>query len=205
MQLDIRTNVEDVLRELDGFVEEVARVAVPRALNKLAKQVEVVAVRLIAEEYGVGAAQMRKYLRLALSSGPDVPARLIARGKGFPLVLFHPRGGRRRDKGVTVRIKGRNVLIPHAFILALGGGDRQVFARGSYTAREGGRFEPTGERMGRFRYGRRRFPISLLRTFGPPEAIRNRRVVDGMVARAKEQAAKVLTQEIRFASRGRGR
>jgi hypothetical protein len=196
MRITTKTNVDEVLRDLDKYVADVTQVAVPRALNKLARQVQTTALRLIADEYDVSPGQMRKYLRLTLSSGPDVPASIVAKGSGFPLVLFRPR---KHPKGIMVRIKGRDILIPHAFLLTIGGGDRQVFARGSYTAREGGRFVPTGERMGRFRFGRKRFPISLLRTFGPPETLRNRRVVEGMIARMQEQAAKVLAQEIRFA------
>jgi hypothetical protein len=127
---------------------------------------------------------------------------------------------RGKGGGVSVLLKGRRVLIPHAFIF-----QGQVFARGTYnasasgagtTGRQAGKrrkrgirettgrsaFEATGESFGRFSYGRNRFPITLLRSTTPPAALMNQDVIDAMNARIQEQAPNVIKNAIKFATRG---
>jgi hypothetical protein len=62
-------------------------------------------------------------------------------------------------------------------------------------------FEPTGERWGRFAFGRNRFPITLLRTTSPPKALMNTDVVDAINERIAEQTPSVMKWAIAQALR----
>ncbi|HEY1283004.1 MAG TPA: phage tail protein [Steroidobacteraceae bacterium] len=196
MRLSARTNVDQVLRDLDDYVKTAVDVAMPRAVNKLADQAETAGLRKISDIYGVGPRTMEQYVTVDRASAKDLRATINAKGKGFPLTLFNPRQSR---LGVTVRIKGRTVLIPHAFIARMHNGHVGVFARGAYGAR--GAQLLTGEMFGRFAFGRSRLPINELYTSSPPDALANPDVLDAMQKRVDEQASKVIGQEIRFAVR----
>lgn len=196
MRLGVTTNSKQVESELDAFAAAIA-IAAPRAANKLLDQAQTVGVRSIASIYGVGQRDFTRYLRRreALQGSPS--AALIAGGRGFPLASFQPRQTKR---GVSVRIKGRRIVIPHTFLASMRSGHQGVFARGAYKGR--GVTRLSGETFGRFRFGRRRLPINELFTFGPSDALANTDVIDAMNERVDEQQGKVLKQEIAFALRG---
>lgn len=219
LRLKTKTNLEDVLASFDRFSEQVRGTALTIAINKLGDQARVAGLRAIRKRYGLTIADIGPYFEFVEASRAPLEYKIVAKGKGFPLALFKPRVVRGKGGGVSVTLVGRRVLIPHAFIF-----QGQVFARGSYnanaagsgtTGRRAGRrrkrgireltgrsaFEPTGERFGRFAYGRHRFPITLLRTTTPPSVLLNPEIVDVMNARIEEQAASVLRNALRFASR----
>lgn len=221
LTLRTKTNVEDVLRGLDAFASNVSDVAMGIAVNKLGEQAKVAGLRAIRKRYGLTIAEISPYFDFVEASRKPLAYTIVAKGKGFPLSLFKPRIVRGRGGGVSVVLVGRRVLIPHAFIFA-----GQVFARGTYNAnalggtsgkgagkrRKAGirertgrsAFEPTGERLGRFAFGRRRFPITLLRTTTPPSVLLNDEIVKVMNERIAEQAPAVIRNAIRFATRGGG-
>lgn len=219
--LRTKTNLEDVLRQLDGWASDVAGVAMTVAINKLGEQAKVAGLRAIRKRYGLTIAEISPYFDFVEAARKPLAYTIVAKGKGFPLSLFKPRIVKGRGGGVSVVLVGRRVLIPHAFIF---GG--QVFARGTYnasasgsgtTGRRAGKrrkagirertgrsaFEATGERLGRFAFGRHRFPITLLRTTTPPSVLTNEEIVEVMSARIAEQAPTVLRNALKFAARGR--
>lgn len=204
MALRASTNEAEVFAALDAWVDGVHDVAVPRTLNKVMDQAETAGLRVVASLYRVGPRTMEKYLTRGLAKPGDLVATLTAKGLGFPLYVFQPRQTR---AGVSVLLKGRRVTIPHAFfktrkgkVISMKSGHVGVFARGAYGGK--GKINPTGETSGRFHFGKGRFAINELFTFGPPQAMNNRDVIEAMNDRAREQIPAVLAQEIRYASRG---
>jgi hypothetical protein len=212
MRITTKTNVDEVLRDLDAFVADVTQVAMPRALNKLAEQAQTVGLRAVAQEYGLPVGQFRKYLRMKRArEGADFEASITAKGSGLPLYLFAPRQVR---GGVSVKVKGRRFIVPHAFIARMRSGRVGVFARGAYGGKAVPGAGPTGQRFGRFVFHRgvhkvradrvrTALPINELYTFGPAEAWSAESVTQAMADRVEQQAAKVIAQEVRFAARGR--
>jgi len=195
VKVGLSTNVDQVLADLDGFVDDVVRIAAPRALDKLRDQAKTAGFRKISEIYDIGPRTMDRYASLTFANGRTLEASINVKGAGFPLYAFAPRQTR---LGVSIRIKGKRVVIPHTFIAKMPSGHVGVFARGTYA----GRFQfKRGRRITKPRKARTELPINELFSFAPPDALSNPDVVDAMQARVDEQAGKVLKQEIRFASR----
>lgn len=200
MRLSLSTNMDEVFAQMDRFVEQAQTVAVPRALNRLRDQAQTVGLRRVSEIYRVGPRTMDRYLTVHMASARNLEASITVRGMGFPLYTFNPRPTK---DGVSVSIKGRRVVVPHAFLASMESGHRGVFSRGAYGGKSSkSQFVPTGKKFGKFLLGRKRLPINELFTFGPTEAFRSDEVVEAMQARMHEQAARVLEREMRFASRG---
>lgn len=199
MGLKASHNLDEVLDAVDAWAGAAVEVAGPRTLNKLLDQAQVAGLRKISSIYQVGPRTMERYLTTKLASSGSLSATLVAKGAGFPLYLFSPRQVRGKKGGTRVRVKGRTFLIPHAFIARMRSGHVGVFARGAYGGK--GKQDFTGERFGRFHFGKRRYSINELFTFGPPEALRNPEVTGAMNDRVEEQFGKVFEQEIRFATR----
>lgn len=217
MRVAVSTNLDDAFSQLERGVNAALAVALPRALNKLGDQAKVAGLRKITEVYRIRRSDLVPYFDVRVARPGAVESAIVAKGKGFPLRLFNPV---KTDRGIRVTVKGKSFEIPHAFFANLGIG-LQVFARGTYNGnRTAGAYTPgrrkaglgkatgrspyvpTGERFGKFNFGRLRFPITLLRTMSPPDALSNPEVNRAMMDRVEEQTAKVLKQEIRFASRG---
>jgi hypothetical protein len=197
----LRTNVDEVFAKLDGFVDAVRSVAGPRAVNKLGAQAQTAGFRRISEVYGIGPRTTERYATVKVASvGAPIPEFVLTlKGNGFPLADLNPTQTR---KGVSVRIKGRRYLFPHAFLARMPNGHLGVMARGAYGGK--GIADATGESIGRFVLGRSRLPINELRTFGPASTLREASVIDAMQSRVAEQATKVFAQEVRFATQGSG-
>jgi hypothetical protein len=192
----VRTNADEVFAEMDRFIDQARTVAIPRAMNKLIDQAQTAGLRKISDVYGIGPRTMEKYVTTRLATASALEASITAKGKGFPLSMFQPRQTR---NGVSVRIKDRRVIVPHAFMATMPNGHVGVFARGAYGGK--GVLVFTGSTFGRFKFGRRRLPINELYTLSPPDALSNDDVTRAMQDRVDQQAAKVLAQELAFASR----
>lgn len=206
MGLRATTNADEVIGKLDAFMATVVNTAVPRALNKLRDQARTAGIRELSRIYGIPVRKVDdpKFLSTSDASPSNFAASITVKGAGFPLMLFDPRQTR---AGVSVTIKGRRITIPHAFIGVMKSGHVGVFARGSYGGKyfkrrsNKGRFVSTGASFGRFQFGNQRLPINELFTFSPPDAFSNEQVTDVMNKRVEEQAEKVFTSEVSFASR----
>lgn len=195
--LRVRTNVDDVFRSIDAFVDDCRTIAAPRALTKLRDQAKTAGFRKIADIYKIGVRELDKYATLKPASAVSPDATITIKGKGFPLYIFQARQTR---KGVSVTVKGRRHVYPGTFIARLRSGRVGVFARGSYGGKGSG-FVGSGQSIGRFQLGRKRLPINELFTFAPPDTLRNAEVTRAMSDRVAEQAPKVFAQEARFLSR----
>lgn len=195
--LKTRTNGDEVMKDLADYLRLVVTVALPRAENKLIDQAKTAGLAQINAIYRIGPRAFDKYVTLKRASNGDLEAELTVRGRGLPLQLFSPL---KTKKGVSVLIKGRRVLIPHAFLATMKSGHVGVFARGAYGGK--GKIVPTGETFGRFAFGKKRFAINELFTFAAPDAFSNPDVVDAMQKRVADQASAVIEHEIAFATGG---
>lgn len=195
MGLRARTNEDQVFADMDAFVARAQSIAMPRAINKLADQAQVAGFRAINDIYKIGPRTMEKYARIELAGPNKLEATINVKGAGFPLYAFQPRQTR---QGVSVLIKGKRVLILHAFIATLPNGHTGVFARGAYGGKSRHNIAATGHGSSGFVFGRGRLPINELYTLSPPDAFGNPEVTQAMNDRVEEQAAKVIAQEIRF-------
>jgi hypothetical protein len=195
MRLSAKTNADEVFADMDRFVERAQAIAVPRALNKLLDQAQVAGFRTINDIYKIGPRTMEKYARATLAGAGKLEASINVKGAGFPLYAFQPHQTR---TGVSVLIKGKRVLILHAFIATLPNGHTGVFARGAYGGKSSHALRPAGRGASGFQFGRGRLPINELYTLSPPDAFSNPDVVQAMNDRVEAQAPSVLQQEIRF-------
>ena len=195
MQVRVSSNIDAVMKDFDALESAIVDVAMPRALNELRDQAQVAGLREIASQYDVGPRTMEKYVSVKFATAADLEAKISVKGRGFPLADMRPRQTR---AGVTVSIKGKRILVPHAFMVAKFG--EHVFARGGYQGKTGG-VRPTGEAFGRFQFGKGRLPLGELFTFGPVEAFGNAAVTEAMNDRVDAQAGAVLKRELRFAAR----
>lgn len=191
-----RAAAEQVCADLDSYGAVVAAVAVPRALNRLGEQAQTAGLRKISEVYSIGPTAFRKYVSTKPATTGDALFEITCKGKGLPMELFSPR---QTKQGVSVLIKGKRILIPHAFIARMPNGHVGVFARGSYGGK--GKNVASGETFGRFAFGRKRLAINELFTFSPPDAFGSDDVQQAMRDRVDEQAASVLAHEIEFAAK----
>lgn len=200
MRLSVTTNADQVLREIDDYVARLKRAAT-RAVNELAETAKVAGLREISNRYGIGPRAFEKYVTVRLARGEETGAEIVVRGRGLPLFLFQ---ARQTKRGVSVKLKGRRFVIPHAFIKQMTSGHVGVFARGAYGGKEV--LRKSGDRFGRFVFGysrrrrsdRSRFSINELFTFAPPDAFANESVTMAMVDRVEEQLGRVVKRAIAF-------
>lgn len=215
-RLRLSTNIDTLLVQLDALEQRIADVAVPRTLNRLATVAKSECLTAVGDRYGVAPRNLSPYFGVRVASVDDRTAAVTATGKGFPLTLFPHVEDRRPGGGVIVTIKGHAVFFPHAFLKSIGG-NLQVWARGSYRgslqrAGSGGNtrgikgkravFMPTGERFGKFEFGRQRFPITLLRSASAPDALSDPVVQSAMTTRIENEAPAILARNIQAAARG---
>lgn len=215
MRLTTRSNADEVGRDLDRLGDAVQR-ASTRTANRLAEQAQVAGLREVDRVYGIGPRAFEKYVTTRLARDGEFEASLVCKGPGLPVYAFAPRPTR---KGVSVRIKGRRFLIPHAFVARMRSGRVGVFARGAYGGK-GAQGRLSGETFGRFAFirgskrvqgkrtdgkGQKRsgLPINELYTFAPPEAFASESVTKAMDDRVQDQLDKVAKQELSFALRAR--
>lgn len=198
MKLGVSANFDKFEADLDAWGAAVST-GVPRALAKLADQAETAGTRKAAEVYSLPVRAIANYWAVQPPSTQDeFEASVNAKGAGFPLSDFQPR---QTKAGVSVSVKGRRFVIPHAFKATMGSGHQGVFARGRYGG--GGALVPSGETFGRFVFGKARLPINELYTFAPPDTLDNQEVRAAMEDRVQQQAAAVIDHEIRFAFKGK--
>lgn len=195
MKLKLRDNAAQVERDFDKFVEGVIRAKV-RAANTVIAQAERAGFAEIQAVYQIAPKVMSGYASTRLASQGELEASITVKGRGFPLSTFNPRPG---PKGVTVTIKGRDVLFPHSFMVPSRFG-RNVFARGAYGGK--GVSKPSGDSFGRFAFSTPRLPINKFYSFAPPDAFSNARVIAAMDDVVANEMPKQLERELKAAGRG---
>lgn len=178
--------------QLDRLAANI-RKAQARAANELRRQARTAGLRAVNDEYSIGPRTMEQYVSETVATEDSPEATLTVKGKRLPMSAFKPIVTKR---GVSVLVKGRRVLIAHAFIGQFG----QVVARGAYQGRKP--IRPRGDRFQGFQFGKGRLPVSALQGISAAEAFGARVVVDAMNNRIDEQSAAVLKRELAAVARG---
>jgi hypothetical protein len=109
------------IASVDDFKNRRMRRAAAMALNKTGDGVRVDASREIRKRFKVKVAVVNKAFTIWRASADRLTCTVGVRGRPLNLGNFSPRQTKR---GVTVDVKGRRKLIPHAFIVQRG--DAQV-------------------------------------------------------------------------------
>lgn len=126
MKLQVTTNIQDVVRELDAAKVEM-RPALVRALNRTADRIKVRAAREVrAAGYKLKAADVKNAIRISRASSGRLRADTIASGRPIDLVKY---GARQVGDGVSVDVMQGRKVVAHAFIANLPNGGRQVLVR----------------------------------------------------------------------------
>ena len=202
MRLNVTDNADKAERDLSALYERIVSTALPRTINALLGSAQTAGFRQIAQTYQIPARTMEQYASQQLASAANLEASITVKGKGLPLSMFNPRSG---PQGVTVTIKGRDVLFPHSFMVP-GRFGLNVFARGAYGGK--GVSRPTGESFGRFVFdrggvgARHGLPINKFYTFAPPDAFDNPVTVQAMQDNTAERAPAQLQRELSAVVRG---
>jgi hypothetical protein len=200
LKVKVTTNVDEVVDSVGEKIRSAQSRAVPRALRVLGERERRIAVRGIARVYGLTQAKIDEYITSSLDQS-HLEYIIRARGKGLPLMLFNPR---QTKQGVRVRIKGRSITIPHAFIGTMRSGHIGVFARGAYGGKSSGSrpLRRRGDVFGRFVFGLGRLPINELFTTGVPVMMRNEDIQSVVISDLEQRAAQEFARQYRDALRG---
>lgn len=194
MKLDIQIDTKLVERELQGLSRDIKEKALSSALNKTASRARTAAARAIRDQYQLSSRAVRNAIRIKRSNYQTLTATMLVEGKPFPVMAF---GARQNKSGVSFRLKGRRVMIPHAFIATMSSGHKGVFARGGYPKSVG--VINTGETWGgKFKFGVNRTPINELKTFSVPYAFMNSSVQRELRYQITEIFPKLFMHEIEW-------
>jgi hypothetical protein len=191
IRFDVRHDLGKAAEQMAGLAAGLREKATTRAINKVAAQGKTAAAREIKQEYQISTRVISRSISLRRAGRGVLQAVIAAQGGPLPMIAFQ---ARQSKLGVTIKVKGRSITVPHAFIKSMKSGHQGVFARGGYK----GSMRRTGESFGRFKFGRGRLPIGELFTMSVPNGFSNKVVQDKVMARVREQFPKVLAQEINY-------
>ena len=113
MALSVQSNIDKVMREFRGMDKKIVKKATVTALNKMVKEVAVVAKRELAEKTGLKKATVSKKIKTRKAKRSDLTARLTVEGRHFNLIEF---GARQIKAGVSHKGWGRRQTTKSAFI-----------------------------------------------------------------------------------------
>ena len=189
IHVDIRPAIKAIRKLSYDLDRNNFRLAVSRALNHTIKKAKTSASREIKDQYNIRrVSDVKKSLRVNLSSREILEAQLIATGSPMPLIAFRPR---QIKKGVSVQVfRGQRKRIKKAFIATMRSGHTGVFARGRYSS-DG--FV--------FRYQRARphgndLPITELKTTSIPGALSNDVVLKNLTSKLNADFPNRLQHEV---------
>ena len=194
MKLDIQIDTKFAERELQELSRDIQQKALSSALNKTASRARTAAARAIRDQYQLSSRAVRNAIRIKRSNYRTLTVTMLVEGKPFPVMAF---SAKQNKSGVSFRLKGRRVMIPHAFIATMSSGHKGVFARGGYPKAVG--VIKTGEAWGgKFSFGVNRTPINELKTFSVPYAFMNSSVQRELRYQITEIFPKIFIHEIEW-------
>jgi hypothetical protein len=125
MQLQVTTNVRDVIAELNAAASE-TKPAVVRALNRMVAAIKVRAAREVrAAGYKLKISDIKQAIQIRRATPSRLRADAVASGKPIPLIKY---GAKQVSSGVSVDVLDGRKVIAHAFIANTAKGP-QVFIR----------------------------------------------------------------------------
>lgn len=125
MQIDIRSNVSDVLERLNRRRDDVLEKAIPRALNRTGDMAATYANRRLRQAgYNFKAGEIADAIYLSKASRSRMTVVMRVRRRAKLLLSFN---AKETKQGVRVKVKGTTKLIKGAFIGQLRNGEQAVF------------------------------------------------------------------------------
>jgi len=194
IQVQIKSNLEDVRKRFGTLAKDVEEKATVSALNRTATTVRAAAVREIRAEYpGLKAGAIRDELKITRARRDQLEAIITLKGDRIPLIDF---SARQTKKGVSVQIKRGRKLIPHAFIATMKSGHKGVFVRVKSVKPLVFRFGP-GSRLTQKKND---LPIAELSSLSLPRAFVNKNVQAVLKRLAAETFSKNFAAELSYRS-----
>lgn len=191
--VNVTSNANSVIMEMQAMATEMREKATVRALNKTMEQVRTQASRAVrAEGYNLKAATIKAAMKMHRARAGQLWARLVASGKPVPLMQY---GARQTRKGVSVNVQKGRKLIPGAFIARMRNGRVGVFVRDEKAARR--------PRMKSNKYA----DLPIRELFGPsvPAGLANAKVQEALQRLIEEKFPQILASEARFVIERSGR
>ena len=126
--LQVKLDIDPVLRSLDRLGIQLAEKAITRSLNETIKSVKTNASRKVREELTILAKDVKRELSVRRARRGELEAAVIVTVTPTGLIKFR---ARQTARGVTVQVKrkGGRKRLPHAFIAKMPSGHRGVFTR----------------------------------------------------------------------------
>jgi len=194
IQIDT-SQVDNLLKELEGFEEEVAS-ATYHALNRTIDQVITQTARVVKQNYAIKdtAQDIKKTFRGGIKrpTKTDLTASLTSRGHtlSFAHFPFSPKKPPKRPK------KGFKSAFQKAVVVTIKKSTGAVLSRKGFVAHTGAK-DPAKVQYNVFkRLGRKRLPIAPIRTLSIPQMISNEKVSDEIQKFAQDKFHERLEHEI---------
>lgn len=183
--VNVRSNINQVLMELQAASREMCDTAVMRALNKTAEMVKVQAAREVRSAgYNLKVSTIKLGIKLRRAMPGNLRATVVANGRPIPLIQY---AARQTGKGVTVNVQRGRKLIAGAFIATMPNGHRGVYVREA-----GGRHKRVNKGG---KVGWHQLPIREL--FGPsvPDGLANKAVQGVLQQMIVDKFPQILQRE----------
>lgn len=193
--VNVRSNINEVLMDLQAASREMQEIAVVRALNRTADQVRTQASRAVRDAgYNLKAATIKANIKIKRATAGNLRATVVASGRPIPLIQY---GARQTGKGVTVNVQKGRKLIAGAFIATMPSGHKGVFVRGA------GNVHKRVARNGKVSW--HGLPIREL--FGPsiPDGLANKSVQEALQQLIVDKFPQILQREHSWLNRRAGR
>ena len=197
MQIDVRTNITQVLARMEAYKRDVVEKAIPRALNRTGEMARTQAGRTLRQAgYNFKAGEIGDAIYLSKASSSRLTLVMRVRRRAKFLMKFN---AKETKAGVYVTVKGTRKLIKGAFIGQLRNGEQQIFiedkAAGKTILRK------TKDHKHGSSGGWHAYPVRKL--YGPSVggAYANNQVQAAMGKFIAERFAQRLQQEIKYLSR----
>ena len=126
MNMNVQSNIDQVVRQFRGMPKRVVNKAVVTALNKMGKEVTTVAKRELAEKTGLKKGTVARRIKLKKAKWSDPSAEMVISGRHFNLIEY---GARQLKAGVSHKAWGRRQSAKGAFIFTGANSNRIVAKR----------------------------------------------------------------------------
>ena len=111
--ISVKSNIDQVVKQFRGMDKKVVKKATVTALNKMGKEVTVVAKREIAEKTGYKKGTVARRIKLHTAKSHDLTAKVEVKGRHFNLIES---GARQIRAGVSHKAWGQRQVLKDAFI-----------------------------------------------------------------------------------------
>ncbi|MDY7537668.1 phage tail protein [Undibacterium sp. RTI2.1] len=190
IKIDVKSNIDSVLRDMQRVEADVRQKATVRALNKVIAQVKTDVSRQIRDAgYNLKVSDIKKGLATFNATSGNLTARCVASGRPIPLIRY---SARETSKGVSVSVLNGRKVISGAFIATMPSGHKGVYTRTGNAHKKivkNGRTTWSG------------LPIKEL--FGPsiPDGMANKAVQDSLQRLVDDKFPSILAQQIKYLMR----